>query len=113
MLLFYSLFVFLISFLHSRSKDIVEPLLKPQWYVNCQEMAAKAVKVSYLHAIIHLLNVQMELNVCWHVCMRAYACMCVHQCVHACEKCNIFILYPKIIARTRSCKTQSQCGGEL
>jgi len=27
----------------SRSKDIVEPLLKPQWYVNCQEMAAKAV----------------------------------------------------------------------
>jgi len=29
----------------SRSKDIVEPLLKPQWYVNCQDMAAKAVKV--------------------------------------------------------------------
>lgn len=27
----------------SRSKDIVEPLLKPQWYVNCQDMAAKAV----------------------------------------------------------------------
>ena len=30
----------------SRSKDIVEPLIKPQWYVNCQEMAADAVKVS-------------------------------------------------------------------
>jgi len=28
----------------SRSKDIVEPLLKPQWYVNCQEMAADAVQ---------------------------------------------------------------------
>jgi len=27
----------------SRSKDIVEPLLKPQWYVDCQSMAAKAV----------------------------------------------------------------------
>ncbi|XP_066910854.1 valine--tRNA ligase-like [Clytia hemisphaerica] len=27
----------------SRSKDIVEPLLKPQWYVDCKEMAAKAV----------------------------------------------------------------------
>eukprot|EP01132_Coremiostelium_polycephalum_P010887 gene10887-13337_t len=26
----------------SRSKDIIEPLIKPQWYVNCKEMAAKA-----------------------------------------------------------------------
>ena len=29
----------------NRSKDIIEPLLKSQWYVNCKEMAAKAVKV--------------------------------------------------------------------
>jgi len=29
----------------SRSKDIVEPLLKPQWYVDCREMAAKSVEV--------------------------------------------------------------------
>lgn len=28
----------------SRSKDIVEPILKPQWYVNCKEMASDAVK---------------------------------------------------------------------
>lgn len=28
----------------SRSKDIVEPLLKPQWYVDCKDMAAKAVQ---------------------------------------------------------------------
>ncbi|ELT91500.1 hypothetical protein CAPTEDRAFT_153512 [Capitella teleta] len=28
----------------SRSKDVIEPLLKPQWYVNCTDMAAKAVK---------------------------------------------------------------------
>ncbi|KAJ7377422.1 Valine--tRNA ligase [Desmophyllum pertusum] len=28
----------------SRSKDIVEPLIKPQWYVDCQEMADMAVK---------------------------------------------------------------------
>ncbi|XP_077298663.1 valyl-tRNA synthetase [Arctopsyche grandis] len=28
----------------SRSKDIVEPLLKPQWYVKCDELAANAVK---------------------------------------------------------------------
>ena len=35
-------------FVLSRSKDIVEPLIKPQWYVNCQEMAADAVKVSWV-----------------------------------------------------------------
>lgn len=29
----------------NRSKDVVEPMLKPQWYVNCTEMAAKAVEV--------------------------------------------------------------------
>ncbi|CAG0888045.1 unnamed protein product [Darwinula stevensoni] len=27
----------------SRSKDIVEPLIKPQWYVKCDEMAQKAI----------------------------------------------------------------------
>lgn len=29
----------------SRSKDIVEPIIKPQWYVKCDEMAAHAVDV--------------------------------------------------------------------
>ena len=29
----------------SRSKDVIEPLLKPQWYVNCTDMADRAVKV--------------------------------------------------------------------
>ncbi|KAH1003406.1 hypothetical protein HUJ04_003343 [Dendroctonus ponderosae] len=28
----------------SRSKDVVEPMLKPQWYVSCSEMATKAVQ---------------------------------------------------------------------
>nr|XP_033772878.1 valine--tRNA ligase isoform X1 [Geotrypetes seraphini]XP_033772879.1 valine--tRNA ligase isoform X1 [Geotrypetes seraphini]XP_033772880.1 valine--tRNA ligase isoform X1 [Geotrypetes seraphini] len=28
----------------SRSKDIVEPLMKPQWYVRCQDMAAQALE---------------------------------------------------------------------
>ncbi|CAF1002039.1 unnamed protein product [Adineta steineri] len=27
----------------SRSKDIIEPLLKPQWYVNCQSMAQRSI----------------------------------------------------------------------
>jgi len=35
------------SFSSSRSKDIVEPLIKPQWYVDCKEMADMAVKVNY------------------------------------------------------------------
>lgn len=26
----------------SRSKDVVEPLMKPQWYIKCSEMASKA-----------------------------------------------------------------------
>lgn len=29
----------------SRSKDVVEPLIKPQWYVKCDEMAASATEV--------------------------------------------------------------------
>ncbi|XP_075977591.1 valyl-tRNA synthetase isoform X1 [Anticarsia gemmatalis] len=28
----------------SRSKDVVEPLLKPQWYIKCDKMAADAIK---------------------------------------------------------------------
>lgn len=28
----------------SRSKDVVEPMLKPQWYVRCDEMASNAVQ---------------------------------------------------------------------
>ncbi|KAI3378343.1 hypothetical protein SNEBB_009445 [Seison nebaliae] len=28
----------------SRSKDIIEPIIKPQWYVKCKEMADRAVK---------------------------------------------------------------------
>lgn len=39
-------FCFLYLFLSlSRSKDIVEPLLKPQWYVRCDEMGKKAADV--------------------------------------------------------------------
>ena len=29
----------------SRSKDIVEPILKEQWYLSCKDMAQKAVQV--------------------------------------------------------------------
>ncbi len=30
----------------NRSKDIIEPMLKSQWYVNCKDMAARAVKAA-------------------------------------------------------------------
>ena len=29
----------------SRSGDIIEPLLKPQWYVNCQEVRQRMIQV--------------------------------------------------------------------
>lgn len=30
----------------SRSKDIIEPVLKPQWWVSCQAMAEQGVKAA-------------------------------------------------------------------
>ena len=30
---------------HCSSKDVIEPVLKPQWWVNCQDMAAQACDV--------------------------------------------------------------------
>jgi len=27
----------------SRTNDVVEPLIKPQWYVNCNDMARQAL----------------------------------------------------------------------
>lgn len=29
----------------SRSKDVIEPVLKPQWWVNCKDMAARSCAV--------------------------------------------------------------------
>ena len=29
----------------ARSEDVIEPLLKPQWYVDCKDMAARSVAV--------------------------------------------------------------------
>lgn len=28
----------------SRTKDVIEPLLKPQWYARCQELASQAMQ---------------------------------------------------------------------
>lgn len=30
--------------MHSKSGDIIEPLLKPQWWVDCKDMASEAMK---------------------------------------------------------------------
>ena len=31
---------------HSKSGDIIEPVLKPQWWVNCKPLAEEAIEVS-------------------------------------------------------------------
>lgn len=40
----------------SRSKDIIEPIPKPQWYVACDGMAARAVQVSLCSVCIYVLS---------------------------------------------------------
>ena len=32
----------------SKSGDIIEPVLKPQWWVNCKPLAEEAIKVRHL-----------------------------------------------------------------
>jgi hypothetical protein len=32
----------------SKSGDIIEPILKPQWWINCQPMAQEAIKVRFV-----------------------------------------------------------------
>lgn len=39
----------------SRSKDIIEPLLKAQWYVDCADIAKQAADVSSISRIIFLI----------------------------------------------------------
>jgi valyl-tRNA synthetase len=34
----------------SKSGDVIEPVLKPQWWVNCKPLADEAVKVPVLCA---------------------------------------------------------------
>lgn len=52
----------------SRSKDIVEPMLKVQWYVKCEGMAQKAVEVLnhllFIYRFIVQLNNFRKKNVC-------------------------------------------------
>ena len=31
----------------SRSNDVIEPMIKPQWYVNCNSMAKEALDVVF------------------------------------------------------------------
>ncbi|KAL2328563.1 hypothetical protein Fmac_021990 [Flemingia macrophylla] len=40
----------------SRSNDVVEPMIKPQWYVNCKDLAKQA-----LHAVVDEENIRLEI----------------------------------------------------
>ena len=65
--------------LFSRSKDIVEPLIKPQWWVRCSETAQRAVEV---REICWLCSLSCKLCVC--VCACACVCVCACACVCVC-----------------------------
>lgn len=36
--------IYCTCFIFSRSKDVVEFLIRPQWFLNCDSMAAEAVR---------------------------------------------------------------------
>ncbi|KAL2344122.1 hypothetical protein Fmac_005407 [Flemingia macrophylla] len=40
----------------SRSNDVVEPMIKPQWYVNCKDLAKQA-----LQAVVDEENIRLEI----------------------------------------------------
>ena len=58
----------------SRSKDIVEPLIKPQWYVRCDEMAAKATK-AVKEGDLKIIPQQFEKN--WYYWMNGMRDWCI------------------------------------
>ena len=35
----------------SKSGDMIEPVLKPQWWVNCKPLAEEAIKVRHLLSV--------------------------------------------------------------
>jgi valyl-tRNA synthetase len=39
-------------FSHSKSGDMIEPVLKPQWWVNCKPLAEEAIKVRHLLCVL-------------------------------------------------------------
>jgi valyl-tRNA synthetase len=55
----------------SKSGDIIESIMKPQWWVNCQPMAQEAIKVrgDVKYATIHvLLTSKLPANRSWRAC---------------------------------------------
>ena len=38
---------------HSKSGDVIEPVLKPQWWVNCKPLAEEALEVSCYVKLTH------------------------------------------------------------
>ncbi len=66
----------------SRSKDVIEPVLKPQWWVNCKDMAAKscqAVRDGTLEII-------PKVRGFWSLLLGGGVCVCVRVCVCGCGR---------------------------
>ena len=45
----------------SRSKDVIEPRIKEQWYINCDDMATKAIEVLFQTLLHRVFRVLMKL----------------------------------------------------
>jgi valyl-tRNA synthetase len=56
----------------SRSKDIIEPMLKPQWWVNCQGMAEEAC-AAVRDGRLQILP--QEFEVVWFRCFSLLCCL--------------------------------------
>lgn len=56
----------------SRSKDVVEPLLKPQWYVRCGEMA-QAARAAVTRGDLRILPEAHQRT--WHSWMDSIRCV--------------------------------------
>ena len=67
----------------SRSKDIVEPLIKPQWWLNCTDMAREATQVSLSLADSFYIHWQSQP----HVLKNLIMCRCVLMFTQPCS-CN-------------------------
>jgi len=47
----------------SRSGDVVEYLMKDQWFVSCRGMADKAIEVGAFLFVFHILTCNIMLNI--------------------------------------------------
>lgn len=55
----------------AKSGDIIEPLVKPQWWVNCQDVAKQAIEVCHLYRCVLVADLAYAENESWRSDHRA------------------------------------------